>query len=134
MAQKLALVLPDSTVVKSGVPIGPSRILMDPTGILSRGVNIASLDIGISIGFPESKETILHQWGRVGREGKGGGKFFMILESPEDEIQQLEYLQFQLGVCLEEWSSPGGHPFQICPTVDGRMHAIQNLVSRYLAN
>jgi superfamily II DNA/RNA helicase len=110
-------------------PIFANHVIVDVSGTLDRGVNIPNLNIGISIGIPESKETILHQWGRVGRN-RDGAKFYMVLQSQE-ELEQLEYLQFQLGVEFEEFQlNTLGHPFQRCPTVEGRLEHIHSLIDR----
>ena len=107
------------------------KVLIDPSGILSRGVNIPGLDLGISLSINESKETILHQWARVGRSATHS-KYFMVLTSA-DELNQLRYLEFQLGVSFQEYSHSclfaPSHPFHIHPRTADRLVAVAKLLS-----
>jgi superfamily II DNA/RNA helicase len=105
------------------------KILIDPHGFLSRGVNIQNLDLGISLSVPESKETILHQWARVGRDNMAGSKFFLIVS---DDIDQLRYLEFQLGVAFQELnvSRRPIHPFQQHASTSERLDAIHRLLAQ----
>ena len=109
--------------------IPDSNVIFDPAGYLSRGVNIPNLNIGISISIPDTKEELLHQWGRIAREGKPG-RFIMVLE--RDEINQLEYLSFQLGVEFEEYSlfpRDTRVPFEIFPSTEDRFEYTERLIS-----
>jgi superfamily II DNA/RNA helicase len=110
---------------------GNARVILDPHGYLSRGVNIPGLDIGISIGIPIQKETILHQWGRIAREGQEG-HFYHIVTA--EELDQLNFLSFQLGVDFEEYNLPNPtsrHPFEIHSSTEDRMRQVIQLIERY---
>jgi len=110
--------------------------LVDPKGLLSRGVNINGLDLGISVGIHESKETILHQWARVGRKPDSSirPKFFMIL-SDVSEIDQLRFLEFQLGVRFQEYNPRDihhiapTHPFHVHKGTEERLRAVAALIA-----
>jgi hypothetical protein len=112
------------------------KILIDPKGLLSRGINIPRLDLGISVGIHESKETILHQWARVGRESLSSvrAKFFMVLPN-SDELDQLRYLEFQLGVRFHEYNPTDlcriapTHPFHLHSTTEERLRAVAALIA-----
>ena len=115
--------------LKSGhLPTGLVDVILDPRGYLSRGVNIPGLTLGISLTVPESKETLIHQWGRIARQGQKNGEFHMII--PQDDLEQLEYMSFQLGVQFEERRASPLHPFQIELDSEKRFSEIQKLVSR----
>ena len=105
-------------------------VVLDPQGFLFRGVNIPGLDCGISVGIPEQKETLLHQWGRIAREGQEG--FFYHIVSP-DEVDQLNCLSFQLGIDFEQYhinESICLHPFEIHASIEDRMQHILHLIER----
>ena len=112
-------------------------VIVDPQGLLSRGVNIPDLDLGISVGVHESKETILHQWARVGRQPDSSvdPKFFMVL-SGEDEMDQLRFLEFQLGVSFRLYNPNDllriapTHPFHVWDTMEDRLASVSALVVR----
>ena len=115
-------------------PIGDCDVILDPRGYLSRGLNIPNLDFGISIGVPQDKETLLHQWGRVAREGQTNGRFCMVVDAADAE--QLNYLSFQLGVEFHEhhvtFTADPRHPFEIHQSTEDRMIAVAQLVSRFI--
>ena len=81
--------------------------------------------MGISLSVPEDKETLLHQWGRVAREGQKG-KFFMLI--PEKDAEQLEYISFQLGVKFAVGESPSLHPFEVDQSTADRLAAVHALL------
>ncbi len=111
-----------------------AKVLIDPNGILSRGVNIPGLDLGISLFIHESKETILHQWARIGRKdcAVSNPKFFMVLSST-DELDQLRFLEFQLGVSFQEYSNSlpfaPSHPFHVHSSTADRLVAVAHLLA-----
>lgn len=118
-----------AVIITSSENIPDCDIFLDPRRYLSRGVNIDRLGLGISISVPETKEEILHQWGRIGRDSKSG-KFVMVIE--QSEIPQLEYLSFQLGVEFEEYkifSTGSLHPFEVFSSTRDRLSFTQDLVS-----
>ena len=104
-------------------------IILDPKGLLSRGLNIPNLVYGISKGVPESKELLLHQWGRIAREGQTDGQFFHIVTA--DEIEHLNFLSFQLGVEFEEFClTQKLHPFETHTSTEQRLEQVLALVQR----
>ena len=108
-----------------------ARVTLDPQGFLSRGVNIPGLDCGISIGVPEEKETLLHQWGRIAREGQEGDFYHIV--TPE-ELDQISFLSFQLGVEFDEYSLDLGtskHPFEIHTSTEERMEHVIHLIEQF---
>lgn len=116
-------------MVKSTVEVIPDcDIIIDPKGYLSRGINLSRLDIGISLSIPEAKEELLHQWGRIAREGQKG-KFIIVLQ--RDEIPQLEFLSFQLGVEFKEYpcfAKDMRHPFEKYSSTNERLSFTERLV------
>jgi superfamily II DNA/RNA helicase len=114
-----------------------AQVILDPRGYFSRGVNIPSLTLGIAVNIPEDKETMIHQWGRIAREGQLHGEFHMII--PNEEIEQLQFLSFQLGVVFQKWElhSPSCehlHPFETDFDTDTRLGKIQALVDRFITS
>ena len=107
--------------------VSAGDVILDPNGYLSRGVNIQDLDFGISLNVPEEKELLMHQWGRIGREGQQG-KFIQIIH--RDDIAQLDYLSFQLGVTFREiqLARDGRHPFEIHHSTEDRFAAVLDLI------
>ena len=105
-------------------------VIMDPKGVLSRGLNIPKLSVGISIGLPESKETLLHQWGRIARAPLTQGEFFHFVTP--DEVEQLNYLSFQLGITFEVYKPAVDkrHPFEIHTSTADRYNQVLALVRR----
>ena len=107
-------------------------IILDPKSFLSRGVNIPGLDFGICIGIPLDKETVIHQWGRIAREGHEG-QFYHIVKS--EDIDQLNFLSFQLGVEFREYipassKEDARHPFEIHSSTDDRLRHIIHILER----
>lgn len=105
-------------------------VIMDPKALLSRGLNIPRLAVGISLGLPESKETLLHQWGRIARTPQTEGEFFHVVDP--DEVEQLNYLSFQLGISFEEYKplNDRRHPFEIHTSTEDRFNQVLDLMSR----
>lgn len=111
-------------------------MLFDTKGVYSRGLNFTDLDIVICVGVPEDKETLLHQWGRAARTGNRSGAVYIIID--ERDVEQLEYLSFQLGVvftpCPEIpdsdrlMSVAPLHPFHSQTDTCMRLQEIQKLV------
>ena len=118
-------------VVKShGTPESylSADVILDPHALLSRGVNIPSLVLGFSLSIPQDKETLLHQWGRIGREGLRGAFHMMV---HKEDLDQLQYLSFQLGVDFHEFFPPNRHPFEVQSSTEERMQAVRKLASQF---
>lgn len=103
-------------------------VILDPHALLSRGVNIPSLVLGFSLSVPEDKETLLHQWGRIAREGQRGAFHMMV---HKEDLDQLQYLSFQLGVDFQGFFPANRHLFEVHAGTDQRMEDVRKLVSQF---
>ena len=106
-----------------------SQVIIDPHSNCSRGLNLNNLTVGISLSVPTSKETFLHQIGRISRKNTVGNFFLLI---PETDISELDFLKFQLLIDFVPYIEKHNcHPFEIHTSTEKRWAEVQRLIARH---
>lgn len=91
----------DRNMVFHNFTQGECRILVS-TDLVTRGIDVPSVNVVINFDFPRSTESYLHRIGRSGRFGNAGIAINLVTE---DDKQRLEEIEAELGVEILPFSS-----------------------------
>jgi ATP-dependent RNA helicase DDX6/DHH1 len=91
----------DRNMVFHNFTQGECRILVS-TDLVTRGIDVPSVNVVINFDFPRSTESYLHRIGRSGRFGNEGLAINMVTEEDKERLEEIET---ELGVEILPFSS-----------------------------